>query len=157
MNSNNIDNNITQLLDTGLSKLKRDIIRNMEQSGQSATGTTAKALEHSVSRFHGMLEGAPWTFTLEKGRGSAKRNTGQKAEFVENLKRWIAAKGIPVSSQEDLERLANFFRWYINKFGTKLFREGGRKDIFTPAINEFSDNLAENLSSLYVEEIIKTI
>ena len=157
MSISNIDNEVTKLLDDGLSKLKEDIIANIERAGKSATGTTVKALEHSVSGFRGMLEGAPWTFTLERGRGKAKRNTGQKKEFIEGLKRWIVARGIPVNSQEDLERLAKFFRWYINEHGTKLFREKGRKDIFTPPINEFTDSLSENLSNLYVEEIISTL
>ncbi|MDR1197746.1 MAG: hypothetical protein LBK94_01865, partial [Prevotellaceae bacterium] len=147
---------ISRMLDSELARLQQGIITAHEQAGQVATGRTKAMLEHNVSGMSGVLLGAPWTFTLERGRGPA-HGGNSKGAFLENLKQWIVAKGIPYKDNADLERLANFFRWHINKFGTRLWQSGGRQDIFTPAINEFSDNVANGVASIYVEEIISNL
>ncbi|MDR2065472.1 MAG: hypothetical protein LBP85_07190 [Prevotellaceae bacterium] len=147
---------IEKMLDNEFASLQQNIINTHEQAGQVATGKTRSALEHSVSGLSGILLGAPWTFTLERGRGPAKSGNSQGA-FLENLKQWIVAKGIPYNDNEDLERLAKFFKWYINKFGTNLWRKGGRQDIFTPAIKEFSNNVANGVANIYVDEVTNNL
>ena len=42
-------------------------------------------------------------------------------------------------------RMANYLRWKINKFGTALYRKGGRKDVFTPAVNDLADFVEKEL------------
>ena len=156
MNLTQTTDEIEKMLNTELATLQQNIITAHEQAGQVATGKTKQALEHNVSGFSGVLLGAPWTFTLERGRGPARGESSNGA-FLKALKEWIVAKGLTFTDEKDLHRLANFLRWRINKFGTTLFQRGGRQDIFTPAIQEFGDNVAKGVGNIYVEEIISTL
>jgi hypothetical protein len=147
---------IEKMLDSELILLKENIIKAHEQAGQKTTGRTVAMLEEHVLGMSGELLGAPWTFTLERGRGAAQGGSSNGA-FLQALKEWIVAKGLEFKDEKDLHRLANFLRWRINTVGTRLFQSGGRKDIFTPAIEEFGNNITEKVGSIYSEEILSVL
>ena len=150
--------NAQEIIQTEFNALRTDIINRMTSAGQMATGRTARKFTvENVSDSHGELWGAMWTFSLEKGRGPAKGKGNSSGDFVANLKLWIVAKGIQVKDEKDLDRLAKFFAWYINKFGTGLFRRGGRTDIYTPAIDQFMKNIKEKLFVGFQNEFVRTI
>ena len=95
--------------------------------------------------------------TLEKGRGSAKGKGSGNSDFLQNLKEWIVARNISYKDEKDLERLAKFLKWYINKNGTKLFRSGKTQDIFTTPIKDFTERISLRISSFYEKDIQNNI
>jgi len=78
-----------------------------------------------------------------------------------NFGKWLATKA---PSPKMLENAAEMYRltststkaiifWYINKYGTKLYQRGGRKDIFSPAVAAFTDALQEQLLFFFQKQL----
>ena len=148
-----IENDVSSLLSDELQQLKQELVSSITQAGKSATGRTVNAIQVFASGKRGRLEAPSHLFTLETGRGPARGGSSDKQQFIENLKAWIVAKGIPYKDENDLQRLASFFRWYINKFGTKQYRSGGRNDIITPAIEKFLKSVNSKIPNLYSSKL----
>lgn len=151
-----LDADIGSLLNDEFQQLRQEIASAIEQSGKSATGRTVSAIQVVANGRQAQLEAPSHLFTLETGRGPA-RSSGDKQQFIESLKAWIVAKGISYKDEQDLQRLAGFFRWYINKFGNKQYRSGRQEAILTPAIERFADTVNGKLAGLYVDELMKLI
>ena len=138
---------IPDILTEELSRLQDEIIENHEKEGQVVTGKTRKSFSHYlVSDNRGILEGAAYVGVLERGRGSARRSGGGgSSNFLDNLKEWIRVRWNDVKGEEDLERKAKFLKWYLNKFGSKNYREGKHIDIFTKSIDNFIDRVTSRV------------
>ena len=151
---------VKDILKDELGRLQSDIIKRHEQSGQVATGRTkASFSNYLTSENSGVLEGAMYAGTLERGRGAAKGKGSGQSNFLQNLKEWIVVRGLEYKDEADLERLAKFLKWWINKNGTKLFSSGKTIDIFTTPLNEFTERLSgrlgKNISGNIENEIFK--
>ena len=57
----------------------------------------------------------------------------------------MKARNFQCKDETEYLRMANYLRWKINNFGTSLYRKGGRKDIFTPAVNDMTELLEKEL------------
>lgn len=118
-----------------------DLIRfNMNNAGQSATGQTALSIESNTPKETKVIVDAPaYIYVLETGRKPGKMPPVSKIES------WIEARGV------SFEKTVNSSAWAISvtiaKEGTKLFRQGGRRDIITPVVND------EQRYNLLVKEI----
>lgn len=151
-----------QTIQKTLNDCVNDIKRRSTQSGQVATGKTLRALEVRMkvegANIIGQIWGRPYTGTLETGSRPARRRSNPQAQkaMVENLKEWCAIRGLSAGlTDKQAENLAKYLAWYIKRYGTKLYREGGRRDIITPAIEATKQTLEQQLG-LYYEELIKT-
>lgn len=153
-------NKIAVILNEELEQLQEDIIQRHEQAGQVATGKTIASYSHYLTGdFSGALEGAPYVGVLERGRGPAKSGSGDaKEDFIEGLKEWILARGLDYGGDiEGLERLAKFFRWWLNQFGNKMYRNNETEDIFSTPIEEFNNRLSNRISIYFESEITNEI
>ena len=142
-----------------LNLLRQQIILNMQRANQPATGKTISLLSTgNISDTHGELIGAKWMGALENGSGpTRKKGNSTYDQLVTNWFNWIEAKGITVKDEKDQLRLAKFFVWYKSKFGTKLYRNGGRRDIYTPAIETMITNIKTKIGASSVESILNKI
>lgn len=150
-----IETKVTNLLWYELQLLRQDIINALERTDKTATGRTDEAIQVVVNGNGAELQGPAHLFTLESGRGPARGGSNDKQQFIENLKAWIIAKGISYKDENDLLRLAGFFRWYINKFGTKQYRQGKREDVVAPAVERFKKSVNGKLADIYTTELGK--
>ena len=132
-----------------------DIRAALASTGTNASGRTSASL-HVVAA-GGVLEvwGRPAFGTVEHGRraGRVPRN------FTAIIAQWIVDKGIPVQPTEvkrvtdrdghtrALLRMAGAIAWRIRTEGSKLHREGGRKDIYTPAVQRAKEAVELHFSS----------
>jgi len=123
---------------------------NMRSADQVATGETIGSLKSTATDTRLTVTGAPWIMALETGR--RPRQSTQDSGLASKLEKWIVAKGIPI--RRTLEQDAKGLAWFINKYGTKLFREGGRQDIVSPAV---SDERISGLLDQIGKASIKTI
>lgn len=127
---------------------------NIASAGQNASGKTSNSLEATVTENDDFakltISGAPWFFTLETGRRPGKMPP------VSAIQRWIDTK--PISGAT--KGLAWAISKTIAKSGSKLFREGGRKDIFSNVITEnkvaeITDRIANITAKATADSIIE--
>lgn len=149
-----------QILDELLAECVADIRRRFMASGKNVTGRTIASLESRTEQsgsgdLTGSILGARYFGAMETGRGPYAGGPSSQGAFLQNLKQWCAIRGVPAEglTEEQYLRFANFLRWRINKFGTKLYRDGGRKDIFTPPVEEFQRKLEERVLLFYEHEV----
>lgn len=135
------------VIDEALTRLRDEIIRNSTLAGQKATGRTyAKIQKANVTDVHGELVGPKHISILEDGRRPGK----VPYNFEEILKEWAEAKGLHFDSYYAIAKK-------IREEGTALYRSGGRRDIFEPAIENFKTWISEKLVALYKAEFINEL
>lgn len=151
------------ILKEELEALRLSIISNHLRAGQKASGRTAESLYVEVDEEEGVLYGRKAFGVLETGRkgGRVPRN------FQGIILQWMKDKGIvaapiPYSTnrphkytpeQRGMMRLSYFIAKKIRTEGTRLFRQGGRDDIFSREI----DNTVERVSNRMLEAVIMEI
>lgn len=111
----------------------KEVQANIQSAGKNASGETSRSLLNEVKETEDKLtmriSGSPWFFTLETGRKPTKPNAKKgDPTLIEKIKRWVLVKGIDISPYAITKKIHNK--------GTKLYRQGGRKDIFSNVITE---------------------
>lgn len=148
---------IDTLLHKALTQCIETIKTNSRNAGQVATGRTLRSLEYTLQSegksYVAQLLGRPFFGTLETGRGPYKGKGGNPAEFNQRLIEWMKARNFQCKDEAEYLRLANYMRWKINKFGTTLYRKGGRKDIFTPTVQDLTEFVEKELVIFYTARI----
>lgn len=152
---------IRDIISIALDECIVDIKQRHVAAGQRASGRGMASLESRMEEgdgfFRGDILGFAYIGAWEAGRGPAKRSgtPAEQIEFLASLAEWCKIRGFPSSSLTDEQyiRIAKWLKWYINKFGTKLYRNGGRKDIITPAIEALGEKLQKALEVYYTQEI----
>ena len=158
---------VSQILTEELGTLKATIINNIRSTGQWASGKTAASMAVMVSGSIGELVGRRAFGTLETGRrgGRVPRN------FAAIIYDWMQAKGIHAdpmpyktsrphkyTEQERGDRtMAYFIARTIRREGTRLYREGGRDDVYSRAIPTTIERINSRLSGIYVAAITQQI
>lgn len=158
---------VSQILTEELGTLKATIINNIRSTGQWASGKTAASMAVMVSGSIGELVGRRAFGTLETGRkgGRVPRN------FAAIIYDWMQAKGIHAqpmpyktsrphkySEQERGDRtMAYFISRTIRREGTRLYREGGRDDVYSRAIPTTIERINSRLSGIYVAAVAQQI
>jgi hypothetical protein len=135
------------------------IKQNLASTGTNATGRTSQSLRYTVTdtgdKITLQIIGKPYLAVVETGRRPTPEYTKPSYDFVNSIKQWIAAKGGDQSSAYDIAK-------NIHQKGTKLYQDGGRKDIISNVINQdltakisqdvlkaFGNLLVTNIKSIY--------
>ena len=159
---------VSQILTEELGTLKATIINNIRTTGQWASGKTAASMAVMVSGSIGELVGRRAFGTLETGRkgGRVPRN------FHDIIYDWMMAKGIHAdpmpyktsrphkysSAQERGDRtMAYLISRTIRREGTRLYRNGGRDDVYSRAIPTTIERINSRLSGIYVAAVAQQI
>lgn len=115
------------------------IRQNLSSTGTTASGKTAQSLRYEVTQegTKATLKviGKPFFAVVETGRKPTPEKK-PSPDFVTNIREWLQARGKET-------RPAYGIALSINKKGTKLFRDGGRQDIYSNVINQ---NLVDKIS-----------
>lgn len=141
-----------------LEQLRVKIIQQHIAAGQQASGRTTKSLHVDVKPGEGILYGKSPFGVLETGRKAGK----VPANFTGIIRQWMHDKGIqaaPIPYKTDRphkytpqERgnnsLAYMIARKIRRAGTKLYREGGRSDIYSNVIPETTRKIGDRLVKL---------
>lgn len=153
-----LNTTIEESITTALSDCVETIKRNSRNAGQVATGRTLKSLEYRLQSegedYVAQILGRKYFGSLETGRGIYNGGEANVKQFNDNLVAWFRARGLHSDlTDEQLYLEANRLRWYINKYGTPLYQKGGRKDIFTPAVEGFMETLQEQLVQFFQHRV----
>lgn len=129
-----------------------ELIRgNIQSAGQNASGETSQSLQwQTPTDTRLIVDGARYIYVLETGRRPGKMPP------VSKILSWIESKGI--SFEGKAESLAWAISKKIAQQGTTLFKEGGRKDIITPALADSRfDKLTGAIAAVSVAKVLKTM
>ena len=134
-------------------ELVNDIRANLGSTGTNATLKTSQSLRFEISqegtKTRLKLFGRPFFNTVSTGRKPTP-NKKPSREFIENLKPWAEARGLPESAVWAIATK-------INKLGTNLWRAGGREDIVEPAVDNFINDVSQQLLDLKADELVLKI
>lgn len=122
----------------------------IQENTPKATGKTARSVRFEVKE-----EGSKLIFNIlaskyfkvvETGRRPTPQYTKPSYEFVGKIRQWLDATGRDTN-------LAYAIAKSIHQKGTKLFREGGRKDVYSNVLDEtFIDSLSNDLLQQFAHE-----
>lgn len=137
-----LDEEIRQILLEELDALRQRIIENMGKADQIVTGKTRDSMQVQVNGLAGVLTGRQAFATLETGsRPWSKPPKRVPKFFADLIGEWIDAKGL------DLNKWA-VAHSIIHK-GSKLYREGGRSDVYSPELQKTIDRIGERVVEQY--------
>jgi hypothetical protein len=147
-------------IEKALTDCVNDIRRRSTQAGQVATGRTLRALEVRVrnegAAIVGEIWGRPFTGALETGSRPARRKgtAAARKAMVADMKEWCRIRGLTDGmTDKQAENFARWLSWYIKRYGSALYRKGGRRDIITPAVEATKNELAERLGAYYEQQL----
>lgn len=147
-------------IEKALTDCVNDIRRRSTQAGQVATGRTLRALEVRVrnegAAIVGEIWGRPFTGALETGSRPARRKgtAAERKAMVADMKEWCRIRGLTDGmTDRQAENFARWLSWYIKRYGSALYRKGGRRDIITPAVEATKNELAERLGAYYEQQL----
>lgn len=150
---------IQDLIRSALEEVRDEIKQNISSTGSTASGRTADSMEIEVTGTSGILTGRQAFWTLERGRGPGRI----PGNMIEIIKQWTLDKGISISpipyirqvsdkwqpkytpEQRGMDSFAGAVAFKIANRGTQLYIDGGRDDIYTPAIEKAMNKLANNV------------
>lgn len=135
-----------------LEALKVRIIANHRQAGQVASGKTIASMQVNIDGDTGELVGRPFFGTLETGAKPWKNAANMKkvpASFNAIIEQWIKDKGLNLNSWA--------VSYKIIHEGTKLYRQGGRADIYSNEIPKTIESVGQRLLVIYDKQITETI
>ena len=141
-----LNDEIRQILREELEALRVRIIQNMGRADQIVTGKTRDSLVvetgEQATGAYGVLTGRQAFATLETGSRPWSRPPAKVPKyFADLIGEWIEAKGL------DLNKWA--VAHTIIHQGSKLYRTGGRADIYTPEIAQAMENLGDRILERY--------
>ena len=158
---------VSQILTEELGTLKATIINNIRATGQWASGKTAASMAVMVSGSIGELVGRRAFGTLETGRrgGRVPRN------FHNIIYDWMQAKGVHADpmpyktsrphkytvEERSLNMAAGAIAHTIETTGTRLYKQGGRHDIYSDVIAEEVAELRKQLAVSVAETLSQTL
>ena len=129
-----------------LNALRQKIIDNHLRAGQKASGRTIASLHVEVDESEGTLFGRKAFGTLETGRRGGKVPKG----FYHIILQWMKDKRINV---EKPKTFAYFVARKIAREGTKLYRQGGRDDIYSNEIPKTEESILSRITGLLSAEV----
>ena len=133
---------IRQILREELEALRGRIATNMEKADQIVSGRTRDSMQVEIRDNGGVLTGRRAFATLETGsRPWSKRPKRVPKFFADLIGEWIDAKGL------DLNKWA--VAHTIIHQGSKLYREGGRADIYSPELQSTIDRIGDRILDQY--------
>lgn len=133
---------IRQILLEELEDLRKRITENMGKADQIVTGRTRDSMQVTVEGNAGVLTGRRAFATLETGSRPWSRKPKRVPKFFADLiGEWIDKKGL------DLNKWA--VAHTIIHQGSKLYREGGRADIYSPELQPTIDRIGTRILDQY--------
>lgn len=133
---------IRQILREELEDLRARIIANMERADQVVSGKTRDSMQVEVRGNAGVLTGRRAFATLETGSRPWSRKPKRTPKwFADLIGEWIDQRGL------DLNQWA-VAHTIIHK-GSKLYREGGRADIYSPELQKTMDAIGKRVLDQY--------
>lgn len=137
-----LSEDIRQILREELEDLRKRIIENMGKADQIVSGKTRDSMQVEVRGDGGVLTGRQAFATLETGSAPwSKKPKRVPKWFADLIGEWIDRRGLDLNQWATAHSI-------IHK-GSKLYRSGGRADIYSPEIQKTMDRLGDRIVERY--------
>lgn len=108
----------------------------------SATRETEESIRFESTETTLKIFAREFIEAMETGRGPRQSSTD--GGFKDKMLDYMQARGIGSElDQKSKERLAKFLVLKINRDGDKLWKKGGGRDVYSKAVEEFTEELME--------------
>ena len=147
---------INEILGNWAENVINQIKSNLDSTGTTASGKTKESLEYTVENGELYIYGRQFFEGVEQGRPAGRI----PYNMTDIIRQWMKDKGIEgqFGETESQKRSAAYLiGQFIKKNGTRLYRNGGREDIYTNVIDEELPELWEQINGTVVSSIVKEI
>lgn len=134
------------ILEYELNAFKQRVIENHIRAGQKASGRTISSLRVEITSDGGIVWGRKPFATLETGRKGGKVPRG----FYKIIYDWIIDKGLIF---EKPKSVAYLIARKIEREGSKLYRDGGRDDIYSKEIERTTEIIMNKVFGIFERDI----
>ena len=156
-----------QIVKDELTQMVARIASNLDSTGTTASGRTAKSMRIQETEFGVVVFSRRYFKGVEIGRGPGRVPTG----FNEIIKQWIIDKGIAVTQlpykrqastnwqpkysvpERSLIIAASAIASNIKSNGTGLYKSGGRSDIYSEEIENTVSKIKTRLAAEVISQI----
>lgn len=124
-------------------------------SSSTASGKTAQSLRYEVTnegtKATLKVIGKPYFMVVETGRKPTPQYKNPSKEFVQSIADWLQFVSGDTSPAYAIAKS-------IHQKGTKLFRDGGRKDIVSNVINQnLTDKISLDLLNKFAQQFMASV
>lgn len=147
---------IEQYVRYELIELKERIARNIISTNRNASGDTIRSMNIQITSQGGgsfvtaYLYGRPYFSALETGSRPWRNQYKRVPQFFADIiQEWIDAKGLDLNAYAVATK--------IMRQGSKLYRDGGRNDVYTQEIPLTLERLASRLGDIYAKTTLANI
>lgn len=132
--------NVTEILRSELEGLRQRVADNIVATGRNATGKTVAGLSVEANGLSGALTGREAFATLEIGsRPWAHQYPRPPKWFAKLIQEWIDAKSLRLNAYAVATTLM--------RDGSRLRRQGGKDDVYTPEIPRTLEAITRRVTS----------
>lgn len=146
METDNYKVGVIEVIGGELDLLRKRIIENHERAGQVASGRTRASLRVELTEDGGILWGRKAFGVLETGRRAGK----VPKNFSQIIMQWAEDKGIRPKNPKSFAFLV---ARKIAREGTRLYRQGGGENIYSPEAQETIDNIMKKVLGIMDAEV----
>lgn len=132
------------------------IQENLDSTGTTASGRTKESLEAVADMGELIIYGRQYFQGVEQGRPAG----GIPYRFPDIIYQWAKDKGIVANFGNDeiqQRKVSAAIAYFIKNNGTKLYRDGGRTDIYSDVINEMLPELQDEIGVVVKETLVKNL
>lgn len=146
---------VKSILYRAINEAKVRIQQNLETTGTNASGKTSRSLDVVVDNTSGTLFGRQAFGTVETGRRAGRVPYG----FADIIYQWMQDKGVHAERDgRRSQRSADMSMAYhiakkIAREGSKLYREGGRVDIYSNVLPVTIEQVKRETTNVYIINI----
>ena len=146
---------VSKILKSALNDARDSIRANLLSTGTNASGRTSESLEVVVEGDVGILYGRQAFGTVETGRKGGKIPAG----FRDIIYQWMQDKGVHAEvTVNRSQRSADMSMAYhiakkIAREGSKLYRDGGRNDIYSNVLPLTIERVRKEVTDIYIINI----
>jgi hypothetical protein len=144
-----------EIIESRLRELMQEVKDNHINAGQRASGKTIESLKIESDENSVGLLGRKYFGVLETGRKPGKVPKG----FYKTILEWAKSKqNLVLDDDTSIQSFAWRVAYKIATEGTKLFREGGRNDIYSIAVERAKKDINTAIGRMAIESVtnIKT-
>lgn len=138
---------IDKVLIDEMSTTMINIGNNLQRNDQFATGNTEDSLRVDAKDMKGTIYGAAHFDTLEEGISPQRSKSESFLYKYRGIFMWSQAKGLMWT-----KRRAFVTAEMQEEYGSKLFRDGGRTDVWTSEEQPLMESLKERVAELLINE-----
>lgn len=145
-----MDKEIENIIVGELSAMVKEIQQNIRNTGQEASGKTSRSLVIEPRTISVLVKGRGGIGDLEKGFDGKEI----PKNFKDVILQWIKDKGIFADKKESEKKSIAYLtarkiygEGKDKTKGTLLYKAGGRKDVYTPAIDKTRESIAKKITA----------